>query len=208
MAKQFAAGRNPADGNVKGANGVFKYFLILIAVVLFWIFYTSMSISSTMIGIDTEAGLEIGIDDDGLVMSIYSSNDNGEALIADLNLEGVELSLAMEEIIDVFVANNMLSNANNGVAVAIVNTDETIVENYQAIIETAINAKADDYGIGVEIQVIGVYDSDDSEAILEMVENYEISTTKGILVYEMIMENTSLAVEDLVNLSITELVNY
>ncbi len=163
-------------------------------------FLNTPNISSTVL-LDVNPSIEIDLDDKENVVEIEAKNDDGKTIIDDINVKGKDLDTALDAILDEMVAQGYINDTANSVLVSIDGDDEVKNAELKSQIAEKVNQVLTQNNISGAVVTQSIDDD-----VAELVTKYNISEGKAQLVENLLEANDMYKEEDLVNLTVDQLV--
>ena len=150
---------------------------------------------------DVNPSVELVVDTNEIVTDAVALNDDGATALGGMDLVGTNLETATNALIGSFLTNGYLDELQNAILVS--------VENYEGdstALETELSARVSDLisSGGLEGAVLSqtISSTDDLTSVAQQ---YGISTGKAALIQEIMAQDSTLTMDALAQLSITEL---
>ncbi len=150
---------------------------------------------------DVNPSVELVVDTNEIVTDAVALNDDGATALGGMDLVGTNLETATNALIGSFLTNGYLDELQNAILVS--------VENYggdSTALETELSARVSDLisSGGLEGAVLSqtISSTDD---LTSLAQQYGISTGKAALIQEIVAQDSTLTMDALAQLSITEL---
>lgn len=159
--------------------------------------YQNRQIDS-VIGIDVNPSVELSISRKNRILKAEPLNQDAEAIMADMDLKGVELNVAVNAVIGSMVTHGYLDDLDNAILVTVSNDSvrkasalrSSVVEDIeQTLQENQVNAVVYDQ------QVI------EEDEVRSLADTYGISYGKAYFLKELIDQNQNLTKDDMKRLS-------
>ncbi len=154
--------------------------------------------AETVIYMDVNPSVELTLDSDGRVLSCSAGNGDGESLLSNLELRGVERDTALSAILGAMYLNGYLSEENNSVLISVDGVGEEPSKEMLASITEKIDSVFRDSDISCSIiaQPLTV-----SEQLKAKASEYGVSPGKMYLVEKLVEGLDMLSQSDLPALS-------
>lgn len=153
--------------------------------------------------LDVNPGVRIYVDKDNTVIGVEATNEDGETVVAELDLKGVDVEAAVEEIVDKMDEQGFLPEDANAVLMSVEKKLIDISEKVGAKIEKAFEKHGKTASI-IE-QELDKLDKAVQNEIDKMAEKYHISEGKAHLIEKIREEYPELSEEELAKLKVNEL---
>lgn len=140
----------------------------------------------SVIGLDVNPSIEISVNRKDKILEAEPLNDDGAAVLADMDLDGVDLNIGVNAIIGSMVRCGYLDELDNAILVTVSNDDRDKASVLRQDVVTDIESSLEAHKVNAV-----VYDQQatDMEEITEISEQYEISYGKACFLYELVEEN-------------------
>lgn len=134
---------------------------------------------NAVVMIDVNPGIQMEVNDRGIVVKLEATNDDGAALVEELAVTGTDCQEAVKKIVSVLQENEYITNLKNSVLVSVANSDESFAESLRAAIVDTIQVLDDntDYDLSILSQII----TDISE-YAEIAEQHSMSAGRAALI--------------------------
>lgn len=152
----------------------------------------------SVIGIDVNPSVELSINKKERVLHAQALNEDGEALLDGMDLEGVELNVAVNAVVGSMVTHGYLDDLDNAILVTVSNDSVRKAKELRAsVVKDIENTLSEN-----QLQAV-VYDQQviEDDEIEKLAENYDISYGKAYFLKELIDQNKDLSMEDMAKLS-------
>lgn len=152
----------------------------------------------SVIGIDVNPSVELSINKKERVLHAQALNEDGEALLDGMDLEGVELNVAVNAVVGSMVTHGYLDDLDNAILVTVSNDSVRKAKELRAsVVKDIENTLSEN-----QLQAV-VYDQQviEDDEIEKLAENYDISYGKAYFLMELIDQNKDLSMEDMAKLS-------
>ena len=140
----------------------------------------------SIIGIDVNPSIELSVNRKEKVLKAEPLNEDAKVILDDMDLENVDLDIAVNALIGSMVRNGYLTELDNAILVTVANDDtkKASVLRQDVVIDIEESLEAH------QVQAV-VYDQQASEddAIRELAGTYGISYGKAYFLQELVLEN-------------------
>ena len=181
-------------------SGIAAAFLILLAVCIGVFAYANST--QAIISFDVNPGIEIELGRNDKVRKLSATNDDGEAIVTDLDVKGKTLDEAIALVLDKFIEGGYISEEANSVLVSVNSKKIKDTEQMSTRITDAVNAKLTEAGVDASILTQIVSEHDEIKALAE---EYNMSFGKARLIYELVQKDGRHTFEELSTLTVHEL---
>ena len=164
--------------------------------------YTANRAVDSVISLDVNPSIEIDVNRKERVLKVNALNEEGQAVIGDMDLAGSDLEVAVNALVGSMLRNGYISDLSNSILVSVDNDDADRGSALQAKLAASIDdlMQTDNFLGAVISQTV---DKDDE--LTQLAEQYGITPGKAQLIRQLTTQNTMLQFEDLARLSINEL---
>lgn len=140
----------------------------------------------SVIGLDVNPSIEISVNRKDRILEAEPLNDDGAAVLADMDLDGVDLNIGVNAIIGSMVRCGYLDELDNAILVTVSNDDKEKASVLRQDVVTDIESSLEAHKVNAV-----VYDQQatDMKEITEISELYGISYGKACFLYELVEEN-------------------
>lgn len=140
----------------------------------------------SVIGLDVNPSIEISVNRKDKILEAEPLNDDGAAVLADMELDGVDLNIGVNAIIGSMVRCGYLDELDNAILVTVANDDREKASVLRQDVVTDIESSLEAHKVNAV-----VYDQQatDMEEITEISKQYGISYGKACFLYELVEEN-------------------
>ena len=156
-------------------------------------------VASTVL-IDINPSIELQISDKKEVIKVTPLNDDAKKVLADMKLEGTNVSTATNAIVGALLKNGYIDELANSILVSVEDADATRGEQLQKEVAAEIDAILS--SASRQASVLSQYVDNDWQDVSD---KYHISRGKAALIENILAVNDTYKEEDLAKLSINEL---
>ncbi len=153
--------------------------------------------------LDVNPGVRIYVKDDNTVITVEATNEDGEEVVAEIDVEGEEYEAVVEEIIDKMDEKGYLEGDESSVLVSIEKKSKDISDKVNDKIEKTFEKHGKRASI-IE-QEIDKLDGEMEKEIGDMAKRHHISEGKAHLIEKIREEFPELSEEDLAKLRVEDL---
>ena len=193
----------------KKKRHIARYFAIMAAaLVLFtagWeglLLYQSNLAVASVITLDVNPSIEIHVNKKEKVLDVVALNKDAEIVLEDMDFSGSGIDVTVNALIGSMLRHGYLGEAADSILVTVDNTDATAAKKLEKELLLEVNKVLEEAKVSGE--VIGQTVDADKEAA-KIAEQYGITEGKAKLIVEIMKDQPSYKVEDLVSKTITEL---
>lgn len=150
---------------------------------------------------DVNPSVELVVDTDEIVTDAVALNDDGATALGGMELVGTNLETATNALIGSFLTNGYLDELQNAILVSVENYggDSTALESE---LSERVSTLLSNGGLEGAVLSQTISSSDDLNTLAQQ---YGISTGKAALIQEIVAQDSTLTMDALAQLSITEL---
>lgn len=176
--------------------------VLLVAVFTGWQFFQSSAVDS-IIDIDVNPSIELQTNRQDKVISVQALNADAKVVVGDMNLINVDLNVAVNALIGSMLKNGYIDQNQRTILVSVQNQNADKAQKTQERITSEINSSLTQAGLSPTVlrQTISTDDDD----IEDLADKYDVSRGKMTLICHLVKAHPSLTVEELVPLSLQEL---
>ena len=187
---------------VKRLSGIAAAFILLTAVFLGVRFYHDNYKVALTVSLDVNPSIEIQVNQKERVLEVIPHNEDGVAVVGDMDFSGNDLDITVNALIGSMLRNGYLSDIANSILVSVDGTDPTKSTQLQEKLTQEINAllQTDTFSGAVLSQTISA-----DEGLRQLADSYGITVGKAQLVQRIMELSPIYTFEDLAGLSINEL---
>lgn len=157
---------------------------------------------NSVIMLDVNPSISLTVNKKEKVVTASGLNENGRTVLDGMNLDGVDMNVAVNAVVGAMMQKGYLSDMQNAILVSVENSDTEKSAELQKRISDMIgnalqNVKLDGAVLSQSIK--------NTSALEQMAKDYNISVGKAALIQEVIAKDPTLTAEKLAPLSITEI---
>lgn len=140
----------------------------------------------SVIGLDVNPSIEISVNRKDKILETEALNEDAVTVLADMDLEGVDLNIGVNAIIGSMVRCGYLDELDNAILVTVTNEDTEKASVLRKDVVTDIETSLEAHKVNAV-----VYDQQatDTQEIGEIADQYNISYGKACFLYELVEEN-------------------
>lgn len=167
-----------------------------------WNFYTTNYVAATTVSLDVNPSIEITVNRNERVLDVTALNEDGRAILDDMDFQGSDIDVTVNAIIGSMVRKGYLTDIANSILVSVNSENAEKGSALQAKLTEEVNAllQTEAFSGAVISQTV---DLDDK--LENLADKHGISTGKAKLIQRITEQNTRYTFEDLAALSINEL---
>lgn len=183
-----------------------RYYMIPVVIVsmvicLFILWPTSSKIYAT-VALDVNPSVELDIDDQHMIQKVKANNDDGQKIIGDMKLKGVDLEVGMNALIGSMLKEGYISELKNSLLISVTGDHQKENEVLRKELSDEIDQLLKNHHIDGSVVSLALEDDENIDALAS---KYHISTGKAQLIKSLIAKNTQYTFEELKDLSVNEL---
>jgi len=152
----------------------------------------------SVIGIDVNPSVELSVNKKNRVLKAEAINQDGMTILKDMDMEGVDLNVAVNAIIGSMVTHGFLDDLDNAILVTVSNDSIKKASNLRSAVVTDIRTTLEEKRLKAVVYDQQVIDEDD---VKQLAQEYNISYGKAYFLKELIAQNSSLSMEDMEELA-------
>ncbi|HBA50616.1 MAG TPA: hypothetical protein DCZ91_23030 [Lachnospiraceae bacterium] len=162
----------------------------------------SYLVENSIVILDVNPSIALTVSEDEKVVSAEGLNEDGRAVLNEMDLVDVDITVAVNAVIGSMLQKGYLSDLQNAILVTVENENAeksaALKERISSIIGTALQ----DGNLDGSVLSQTLSETADLE---QLAQNYGISPGKAALIQEVLSQDPTLTLENLVPLSITEI---
>lgn len=175
-------------------------FVLLLGAGGFYLGYRNQALAViSTIGIDVNPSVELQVNRQNKVVQAHAYNDDATQILADMDLKGVDVTVAVNAVIGSMVRNGYLGETNNTVLLSFSGADN---EALREMLITDVDQTLQQQSISGAVFSQTVSTSEETQQIAEQ---YHISTGKAEWIRALAASNPAWSVDTLAGCSITDL---
>lgn len=155
--------------------------------------YENRQIDS-VIGIDVNPSVELSINRRERVLKAEALNEDGNQILSDMDLKGVDLNVAVNAVVGSMVTHGYLDDLDNAILVTVSNDSMSRASALRSSVVGNIEKTLEEN----QVQAV-VYDQQavENDEIEELAKQYKISYGKAYFLKELIESNPDLSMKDM-----------
>lgn len=155
--------------------------------------YENRQIDS-VIGIDVNPSVELSINRRERVLKAEALNEDGNQILSDMDLKGVDLNVAVNAVVGSMVTHGYLDDPDNAILVTVSNDSMTRASALRSSVVGNIEKTLEEN----QVQAV-VYDQQavENDEIEDLAKQYKISYGKAYFLKELIEANPDLSMKDM-----------
>lgn len=178
-------------------------FVLLVVATFSGGIYYSAHAEEANVTFDVNPSVKISLNKNNRVLEANPLNDDGKAILADMDLKNVDLDVAVNALLGSMVKNGYLSDVANSILVSVDGQNTEKANQIQNEISTQIQAYMTNNNLDSAILSQNIENED--KAIEEFANKYNISRGKAQYILEVVKAYPNHKAEDLVDLTINEI---
>ncbi|MFT4104391.1 MAG: hypothetical protein QM657_01415 [Lacrimispora sp.] len=152
----------------------------------------------SVIGIDVNPSVELSVNKRNKVLEAEALNDDGIAIMEDMDLKGVDLNVAVNAVIGSMVTQGYLNDLDNAILVTVSNDSIKKAQGLRYAVVKDIQATLEEKQLKAVVYDQQVIEEDE---VKQLADEYKISYGKAYFLKELISQNSSLTLEDMKELA-------
>lgn len=164
--------------------------------------YQKANAITASVSLDVNPSIELKLNKNEKVVEVIAHNADGQALLADMDLKGTDLNVAVNALIGSMLRKGLLSDIANSILVSVESDDP----QHSALLQQQVTQAVSSLMLSDNFQGAVMSQSVTSDAqIRDLAEQHHISVGKAQLISRIIAQNSRYTFDNLVELSINEL---
>lgn len=148
----------------------------------------------SVIGIDVNPSVELSVNKKNKVLEAKALNEDGESIMQDMDLKGVDLNTAVNAVIGSMVTHGYLNQLDNAILVTVSNDSISKAQGLRYAVVNDIRNTLEEKQLKAVVYDQQVMEEDE---VKQLAEEYKISYGKAYFLRELILQNNSLSMEDM-----------
>ncbi len=148
----------------------------------------------SVIGIDVNPSVELSVNKKNKVLAAKALNEDGESIMQDMDLKGVDLNTAVNAVIGSMVTHGYLSQLDNAILVTVSNDSISKAQGLRYAVVNDIRNTLEERQLKAVVYDQQVMEEDE---VKQLAEEYNISYGKAYFLRELILQNNSLSMDDM-----------
>ncbi|MBQ7302119.1 MAG: PepSY domain-containing protein [Clostridia bacterium] len=163
--------------------------------------YQTQAVASTVM-LDVNPSLALQVNHKDKVLSVTAENEDGAVVLGDMDLVGTDVQVAVNALVGAMLRKGYISEVANSILISVDGKDDAKATELKTVLAQEVDTVLKDAPAGGAV-LSQTVKKDDSVAAL--MEKYNISAGKAVLIQRIIKSNTAYTADDLAALSINEL---
>lgn len=176
--------------------------LALLLVSFLTVFSSLVNASFTTVAIDVNPSLELEVSSSNKVLAVKTNNEDAVIILGTMNLEGVDLDIAVNALIGAMVSNGYLDEVKNSVLLSVKGNDVERENELKTQLTQSINNALSGTTITGSVIAQTMLENNDIDDIIEAL---GISKAKASIIEKIIKLDARLIAEELAVSSINDL---
>lgn len=152
----------------------------------------------SVIGIDVNPSVELSVNKKNKVLEAKALNEDGESIMQDMDLKGVDLNTAVNAVIGSMVTHGYLSQLDNAILVTVSNDSISKAQGLRYAVVNDIRNTLEEKQLKAVVYDQQVMEEDE---VKQLADEYKISYGKAYFLRELILQNNSLSMDDMKSLA-------
>ncbi len=178
--------------------------IILILGISYFSYDTNFKVDS-IIDIDVNPSIELKINKKDQIIKYKALNDDAKEILDGMDLEKVDIDIALNAIIGSMVTKGYLDDISNSILISVDNNDQNKAEKIRKELVSKIDNILNTDKIQSSVLSQTMSNNKNLSEEEKLSKDYDISLGKAKLIVDLTKNNSLLKKEDLVNLSINEI---
>lgn len=148
----------------------------------------------SVIGIDVNPSVELSVNKKNKVLSAEPLNEDAKNIMQDMDLEGVDLNIAVNAVIGSMVTHGYLNDLDNAILVTVSNDSVSKAKSIRSAVVNDIQDTLEQKQLKAVVYDQQVIEEDE---VKKLADEYQISYGKAYFLKELISQNSSLSMSDM-----------
>ncbi len=158
--------------------------------------------ADSVVLLDVNPSISLTVSTKEKVLTAEGLNEEGQEVLSDLELEGVDLTTAVSAVIGSMLQKGYLSDLQNAILVSVENDDQDKAAQLETLVSQAISTAFSNSELESAVLTQTVTEDD---AITQLAETYGISAGKAALILALTEQDETLTADNLAALTINDL---
>ena len=166
-------------------------------------YYRGNLMVDSLVDLDVNPGIELLTNQKNRVLEAYATNGDGDKVLSGMDLQNVDLQVALNAIVGSMVQQGYMTKDTKGVLVTVQNKDQKKADNLRKLVvkEMEIALSTEDMNAAVFHQVISSQNNNASA----FARKNNISLGKAVFVLNLAKKDSSLNAKELAKMKISEI---
>lgn len=166
-------------------------------------YYRGNLMVDSLVDLDVNPGIELLTNQKNRVLEVYATNGDGDKVLSGMDLQNVDLQVALNAIVGSMVQQGYMTKDTKGVLVTVQNKDQKKADNLRKLVvkEMEIALSTEDMNAAVFHQVISSQNNNASA----FARKNNISLGKAVFVLNLANKASSLNAKELAKMKISEI---
>lgn len=166
-------------------------------------YYRGNLMVDSLVDLDVNPGIELLTNQKNRVLEAYATNGDGDKVLSGMDLQNVDLQVALNAIVGSMVQQGYMTKDTKGVLVTVQNRDQKKADNLRKLVvkEMEIALSTEDMNAAVFHQVISSQNNNASA----FARKNNISLGKAVFVLNLAKKDSSLNAKELAKMKISEI---
>ncbi|MFR6098806.1 MAG: hypothetical protein ACLUIS_01500 [Longibaculum sp.] len=165
--------------------------IVSMVICLFILWPTTSKIYAT-VALDVNPSVELDIDDQHMIQKVKANNDDGQKIIGDMKLKGVDLEVGMNALIGSMLKEGYISELKNSLLISVTGDHQKENEVLRKELSDEIDQLLKNHHIDGSVVSLALEDDENIDALAS---KYHISTGKVQLI-KSIAKNTNILLKN------------
>lgn len=175
---------------------------LLVALLGSGIAWQRVGAATTTVSLDVNPGIQLSVDRNEKVLSCLPLNEDAVRVLDDMELEGVQLNVAVNAIVGALVRNGYLDEISSAILISVEDKDPNRAEQLKQDLADMVNQALEDSAGAAAVLSQTVERNADRQ---KLADEYKISLGKAAMIEQVLQINNTLDYGGLAQLSVEEL---
>ena len=187
---------------IKRYAGLAACLCLIIGIVFSFFSYRANNTVDTTVSLDVNPSIEIEVNKKERVLRVIPLNEDGKAIVGDLDFSGSDLNVAVYALIGSMVQNGYLNELSNSILISVDNRDPARGALLQERISRGVNEmlQGESFHGAILSQTVS-----HTDLLRQLAEPYGISAGRAQLIQAILSQSDRHSFEELAALSVNEL---
>ena len=179
---------------------------LVVALVVGINYYDKNYVEYAKVSFDVNPSITLSANKENKVIKQLSLNDDGEKILEDIDVIGMDIEKASEVIVGKLIEEGYLNSDGSNILLTVENNDLKLANETEDKLILSINEQLNkNYIAGTVISQTDTVRKNIPEEIKKIMQEYQISYSKSVFINNILKKNIELKLEDIANLKISEI---
>lgn len=179
---------------------------LVIALIVGISYYDKNYVEYAKVSFDVNPSITLSANKENKIIKQISLNDDGEKILEDIDVIGMDIEKASEIIVDRLIKEGYLNTDGANILLTVENNNLKLASEAEEKLMSNINEQLNNnYIAGTVISQIDTVRKNIPNDIKKIMEEYQLSYSKSIFINNILKKNVELKIEDIANLKISEI---